>query len=128
MNLADFIRAEVARPFQWGEADCASMADRWVRTVAGFSPLAVYGRSYGGPQEARAWLDEPGGIAVAVNRVMRASGFARTKEPRTGDVGLVFCKQQLCVAIHAGRLWLSRDEAGLLGAPLAACWKAWRPA
>lgn len=126
MTLADFIHAEAATPFRWGETDCAAMADRWMQLAAGFSPLAVYGRAYSGPQEAQEWLGEPGGLAVAVNRVMRASGFARAKEPRPGDVGLVFHKQKLCVAIHAGRMWISRDESGLVGAPLVACWKAWR--
>jgi hypothetical protein len=124
--LADFIKGECARPFAYGFSDCGSTADRWVRRALGFSPMAVYGMAYSGPTEAEAWLRQPGGLAVAFNRVMRASGLRRTKEPRPGDIGLVFAGQgRLAVAIHAGRCWFSHDEHGLIAAPLDAVWKAW---
>lgn len=126
MDIAAFIRAEAARPFCWGTTDCARTADRWVLAATGRSPMAVFGRVHGGQRDAEDWLAEPGGIAVATNRIMRSAGFARTRSPVAGDVGLVVHKGKLCMAIHAGRCWFSRDETGLIGAPLSACWKAWR--
>nr|WP_244444527.1 hypothetical protein [Nitratireductor basaltis] len=63
---------------------------------------------------------------MAVNRVMRASGFRKTKEPASGDVGLIIHDGKLCMAIHTGSIWFSRDENGLIGAPLNSVWKAWR--
>ena len=94
--------------------------------------MAAYGRLHGDEAQAKAWLGEPGGIAVAFNRVMRASGLRRTKEPQPGDIGLVLLSlskdgpAKLCIAIHAGRCWFSHDERGLIAAPLDAVWKAWR--
>ena len=126
MDIASYIRTEAARPFRWSETDCAMTADRWVEAAIGVSPFRAFGRIHRSEAEARAWLDEPGGIAVAMNRIMRKAGLRKTAEPRLGDIGLVFHRQQLCVAIHAGRFWFSRNETGMIGAPLAACWKAWR--
>jgi hypothetical protein len=126
MDIASYIRTESARPFRWAETDCAATIDRWIQSATGISPLRTFGRVHRCEAEARAWLDEPGGFPVAVNRVMRAAGFRKTPDARLGDVGLIFHKQQLCLAIHAGRFWFSRNETGLIGAPLAACWKAWR--
>jgi hypothetical protein len=126
-KLESFIAAEARKPFRFGETDCGSTADRWVRLALGFSPMAAYGMAYSGPQEAQEWLSAPGGLAVAFNRVMRASGLRRTKEPQPGDIGLVFAgKGRLAVAIHAGRCWFSHDERGVIAAPLDAVWKAWR--
>lgn len=126
MTIEEFIAAEAAKPFAWGTSDCASTADRWVWTQTGFSPLTAYGRVHKSEFEAREWLSCPGGLAVAVNRVMRACGFEKTKAPQLGDVGLVMSAGRLCVAIHAGRFWFSRDEDGLIGAPLDSVWKTWR--
>lgn len=126
MTVDEFISAELSRPFAWGKSDCAAMADRWVQAVAGFSPMDIFGRRHSDEAEALEWLREPGSIAVAVNRVMRAAGFQKTRDPRTGDVGLVFHEGRLCVAILAGSVWVCRDEAGLIGVPPAALWKAWR--
>jgi hypothetical protein len=124
--LQQFISAEMGKSFRWGETDCATTADRWVRSMRGFSPMARFGRQHSGPQDAAQWLSEPGSIAVAVNRVMRAGGFRKTEEPQAGDVGLVFHAGKLCMAICAGDIWFSRDENGFIGAPLGSVWKAWK--
>ena len=125
-QLRKFLASEMAKPFAWGETDCACTTDRWVRSVAGFSPMLIAGRVHGSQQAARDWLAEPGGIAVAVNRVMRAAGLSKTSAPATGDVGLAVHAGRLCMSIFDGRLWLSRDETGFLAAPAEACWKAWK--
>lgn len=128
MTIDEYVRVEMARPFAWGETDCASTADRWVRHVTGMSPMATFGRHHKDEAEARQWLSEPGSIAVAVNRVMRKSGFQKTSTPQPGDVGLVVHKDRLCMAIFTGTVWFSRDEDGLIGAPVGSDWKAWRVA
>lgn len=125
MTVTEFIATVAAEPFVWGKTDCASIADRWVQHRRGFSPMERYGRRHADEAEARAWLAEPGGIAVAFNRVMRATGFKRTAAPVEGDLALVILDKRMCIAIHAGRLWFSRHEDGLIGAPLDTFWKAW---
>ncbi len=125
LTIEEFIAAEAEKPFAWGETDCAATADRWVQLVRGFSPMALYGRMHAGEAEAQAWLAEPGGIAIAFNRVMRESRFQRTKTPKAGDLGLVPFDGRMCIAIHAGSFWFSRHADGLIGAPLDNVWKAW---
>ena len=126
MTVEEFIAAEAEKPFRWGETDCCATVDRWVRHVVGFSPMSRFGRIHRDEAEAKAWLSEPGSIAVAVNRVARSIGFMKTDCPAPGDFGLILHDGKLCLAIHAGAYWFSRDESGLIGAPLSAVWKAWR--
>lgn len=126
MTIEEFIAAEAVLPFAWGESDCAMTACRWVEAVTGIHPIAEYGRLYSNERQAREWLAERGSVAVGMNRVMRHCGFAKTAAPRAGDVGLIVDSGKVCVGIHAGLVWFSRDENGLIGAPLNACWKAWR--
>jgi len=126
MTLERFIATEAQKPFAWGETDCVSTADRWIRIVTGLSPLAWVERSYRSQDEAQSILSDRGGLAVLVNRAMRAVGIEKTNAPRAGDVGLILHRDQLCMAIHAGDVWFAHDETGLIGAPLNAVWKAWR--
>lgn len=122
--LVDFVRREADLPAYPGA--CCRMADKWVVERLGLSTLTQFGRDFTTDEDVRDWLAEPGGIAVAVNRVMRKNGFSKTSQPQAGDVGLVIHKQRLCMAVCTGSGWLSRDEDGLIGVPIDAIWKAWR--
>lgn len=116
-DVDQFIKGEIdsGKPFVWGETDCCSMADRWMKAVCGFSPLEKYGRTYKTEAEAEAWLAEPGGIIKAVWRVMRFAGFRRITEPRAGDVGLCVRSGDLVfLGIHNGQHWVGRHKAGWL--------------
>lgn len=124
MDVRAFLAAEASMPTRPGA--CCRIADDWVLAATGKSALATYGRDYVTDSDVEEWLAEPGGMAVAVNRVMRAAGFSKTKSPRAGDVGLVLYGGLLRLAVHSGDTWISRDENGLVGAPLQATWKAWR--
>ncbi|MDT6938558.1 hypothetical protein RI570_21605 [Brucella pseudogrignonensis] len=126
MHIDEFVAAEARKPFRWGETDCVSTADRWVRNRTGLSPLAWMGRQYRDEAEASAILSVRGCFPILVNRAMRSQGFEKTASPVCGDVGLIIHNQKLCVAIHAETIWFSHDETGLIGAPLDAIWKAWR--
>lgn len=122
--LADFLRREASLPPYPGA--CCRMADKWVMLVKGFSPLARYGRNFVTDDDVQSWLAEPGGIAVAVNRVMRCSDFAKTKTPQSGDVGLAVHNQRLCMSVLAPQGWISRDETGMICVAPGEFWKAWR--
>ncbi|MGC0052738.1 DUF6950 family protein [Brucella pituitosa] len=126
MHIADFIAAEAQKPFRWGVSDCASTADRWIKLQTGLSPLAQAGLIYRDEYEATAILIKRGGFPIIVNRAMKLVGFEKTEAPQTGDVGLILRSGRMCLAIHAETFWFSRDECGLIGAPLNAVWKAWR--
>ncbi|WP_313026633.1 DUF6950 family protein [Brucella sp.] len=126
MHIADFVAAEALKPFRWGETDCASTADRWINLQTGKSPLVQAGLIYRDEYDATALLIERGGFPVIVNRAMKLVGFEKTDAPQIGDAGLIMHNRKLCLAIHAETFWFSRDESGLIGAPLDALWKAWR--
>jgi hypothetical protein len=123
-ELSEFLRHEVSLPPYDGA--CCRIADKWITQRTGASALRRYGRDFTDGADVEAWLKEPGGITVAVNRVMRACGYQKTKDPQPGDVGLVLHKQRLCMAICAPSGWFSRDESGLILVPHSAVWKAWR--
>ncbi len=124
MTVEEFIRAEAELPPYPGA--CCRMVDNWIKHATGFSALSRIGRDFGTDEDVRNWLAEPGGLAVAVNRVMRAGGFDKTRIPSAGDIGLIVHGGRLCMAIHAGAAWVSRDENGMIGAPVGAVWKAWK--
>lgn len=126
MHIADFVASEALKPFRWGDTDCASTADRWVNLRTGKSPLAEVGLIYHDEFDATAILIEHGSFPVIINRSMRLVSFEKTDDPRSGDVGLILHNGKMCLAIHAETFWFSRDENGLIGAPLDALWKAWR--
>lgn len=125
MNIADFIAAEALKPFRWGDTDCISTANRWVLHVTGLSPLGWVGHDYSTEFEAMQILEGRGGLALLVNRSMRAVGIHKTNEPQSGDVGLIMHHRKLCMAIHAGEFWFSHNQNGLIGAPINSVWKAW---
>lgn len=125
VTVEEFIAAEAAKPFGWGATDCATTADRWVQLVRGISPMDALGRRHRDEVEARAWMEEFGGVAIAFNRAMRAARISKTTQPKPGDLGLVIFENRMCIAIHAGSFWFSRHEDGLVGAPLGNVWKAW---
>lgn len=125
-DVKSFIENEAKSPFEWGVTDCAATADRWVNAVSGISPMRTYGRMHQTRDEAVAWMNEPGGIVVAYNRIMRAAGFKKTKSPVAGDIGLIVNPdRRACVAIFSGDEWFSRHEDGMIIAPRGAFWKAW---
>lgn len=124
MTLDEFLRREASLPPYPGA--CCRMVDKWIREVTGFSALGRFGRDFHNDEDVRQWLAEPGGIAVAVNRVMRACGYQKTKEPQVGDVGLVVHRERLAMAIRGRDAWLGRDDAGMFCAASGAVWKAWR--
>nr|WP_278520707.1 hypothetical protein [Brucella anthropi] len=125
-TLEKFLSGEMNIPFSWGVSDCASTADRWIKLQTGLSPLAQAGLIYRDEYEATAILIKRGGFPIIVNRAMKLVGFEKTEAPQTGDVGLIIRSGRMCLAIRTETLWFSRDESGLIGAPLSAVWKAWR--
>lgn len=129
MTIEEFIRLEAGLPPYPGA--CCRVVDKWINERAGFSALRRFGRDFESDGDVALWLSEPGGIAIAVNRVMRACGFKKTKTPEAGDVGLVIhgavvgnlIPMRMAILSHGG--WLSRDDVGLALTPAKQFWKAW---
>lgn len=116
LRVSEFLAGELARPFAWGETDCAHTADRWARHVSGRSALTARGIDFADEAGARGLMDRFA-LPVWVGRAMRAAGFAMTESPGEGDVGVVVSGPIAAVAIKGPSGWLWRDETGLHHAP-----------
>lgn len=123
VKLSEFIQAELEKPWEPGETDCASTTNRWVIEATGIDPM--HERKHKSQADMDKWLEASGGLLKAVTKVMNASPFCRTRNPQTGDIGLIIHNNKLCVAINAGDFWVSRDESGLIGAQTKPV-RAWR--
>lgn len=124
--LDEFIKKEIAKPFVWGETDCCTTADRWVKTKTGISPLANYGRLVIDEEHAKSWLDAES-IFSAIKSVMRETPFLMTKSPDKGDIGVIMLTDRIgAMAIHTGKRWFTRNESGLIMTSLdAILLRAW---
>jgi len=129
IGLAEEIEAAKARPWAWGEHDCASFAARCVAAQAGG------GDAFALP----AWESE-----VSARRALRALGAEDLGAamdrlaPRLplpfagrGDVATVAADPgatgPLALAvIEGGGLWIAAEPAGLLRLPLSAAVAAWK--
>lgn len=115
MDVSTYLESERARPFVWGETDCASTADRWFKTVHGYSPMVRYGRTVMNESLGRAWLGSPGGIIRGVRNVMDSADAKQLiRSPEAGDIGIVVVENRACIAIFDGDVWCSRDEDGFI--------------
>jgi hypothetical protein len=122
MTVEEFIAAEAAKPFAWGETDCTMMCDRWVRLRRGVSPVEVGPILYSDRDSAFDILPR---LPQIMNRAMRKAGLKKTGVPQVGDVGLVIFGNRIGPALHTGAHWITRHEDGLWAAPLGNVWKAW---
>jgi len=115
MNVRGFLYAETCNPFEWGDTDCASTADRWFKIVHGYSPMQQFGRLVTNEELGRAWLAQPGGLLRGIKEVMRYARIPSLRDaPHAGDIGVITVDGRACIAIFDGELWQSRDEDGLI--------------
>jgi hypothetical protein len=126
-NLLDeYLDAAMAKPFAWGRADCCTFAADWVAAATGLDPGRCVRGLYSSADEANALIAERGGLTQLVAEEMDRLGFARTRVPISGDVGLVIVPAVGATgAIRSGDRWLFRRARGLVGVPADALF-AWR--
>lgn len=126
IGVSAFLETEIQRPFDWGQTDCASTADRWFKIVHGYSPMLQFGRLVMNEELGRAWLAQPGGLLRGIRDVMR---YARIPNlhgaPIGGDIGVIIVDNKACIAIYNGDTWQSRDEDGLIFADDSHRFIAW---
>ncbi|MEM7301924.1 MAG: hypothetical protein AAF468_12630 [Pseudomonadota bacterium] len=126
MDLSTFLLAQISRPFRWGETDCCSLCDEWVRHVRGVSPMAMAGLNPRSAGDAKEIQNRFNGHALAVSRTMRRAGFAMTRTPERGDIGLAVFGGFLATSIFAGEKWFARNEDGIFYGPPYRVLAAWR--
>lgn len=94
MTLADYITANLRKPFVWGEHDCVLFAARWAQAKTGVDYLA-YIQPWTSAREAMRMVHDMGGMAEILD--------ARLKRippnlARDGDIALY----QRCLSIFSG--------------------------
>lgn len=114
MTPESFLLALAAHPYRQGENDCARACAAWIKERTGVDVFAAYGRSYNAADAAK-WLAEPGGLPIAMRKVLRTCGFAQTKKPRIGDIGVLANEAMAFAAIRGGTSWLWLSPSGGLG-------------
>lgn len=114
MSLKEFIKQEINKPFIWGETDCCSTTDRWVKNLTGFSPLENFGR-----KASPEWLGEKGIVKPVVKVINKFKLLKKTSYPKAGDIGLILMPNNICaLSIKTEKFWFVRNESGIIGAPI----------
>lgn len=132
MTLDEFIAAERAKPFVWGQTDCAMTFDRWLENVRGYSPLARFLGRYRNEAEAQALIAKHQNFLFALLHVADLDQAVETDDPQPGDVGIIVAgRMRAAAAIKTETGWFSRDEDGIIDAPadvrVIKTWKARKP-
>ena len=113
-----------ARPFVWGQQDCALFAADCMASCTGEDPAAELRGTYRDAVGAAAVIRRLGGLAEIA--AARAGEEVPPSMAQLGDVGLVSSAGRDCLAVCAGDGWVAPAADGLARAPLTAASRAWR--
>lgn len=121
-----YLRAAAGQPFAWGMLDCSLFMAGWVLARTGIDPAAALRGRYGTERGALRLARRLGGMEAVARRQMAAAGFATTREPVPGDVGIIAHPQigPTC-AILSEIGWLTKTPAGVRGGahyPVIVAW------
>jgi hypothetical protein len=125
MNISEYIAAEMEKPFEPGQTDCANTADRWFVMRRGFSAMGHFGRQVHSAADMDEWLTEPLAIIKGVKAVAAANNVPVTTVPKPGDIGIVIVDKRACIALYNGDAWWSRDADGFILADDSYRYIAW---
>ncbi len=123
-RLPEFLFHAAARPFQWGQFDCALwLADWYMAATRQPDPAAWLRGAYDDETSCRAKF---GNAAAArmLHEVARRIPLVRTADPFFGDIGAVeipLPRQQICGAIRARSSWVLLKPNGLVRIPDDQC-------
>lgn len=118
--LSRFLRAETARPFGWGQADCLTLGADWIVSRTGADPAKPWRGSYTDEAGASAILAKAGGLETFARAAMTAAGLGEPLKDAhavRGDVGLIPVigpdGEAVICGICTGARWAARARRGL---------------
>lgn len=122
--LADHLRLGARTPFRWGSCDCALWAADWVRACRAVDPAAPLRGRYRTALGAGRHIRRRGGFLPMVRGLMASAGLAETRDPATGDVGVVETPVGPALAIRTRIGWAAKGERGIVcdQFPMLAAW------
>jgi hypothetical protein len=121
--LAACIAERQARPFAWGDQDCARFPAACVQAMTGADPMAAV-PAYSTAAEAARIIGAAGGLGALA--AARLGPEVLPAAAQVGDVGLLANDGRECLAVWGGDCWLAAGEQGLVRLPLAAALRVWR--
>lgn len=124
IRLHALVQERQAKPFAWGEHDCALWAADVVHALTGEDPAKEWRGTYSTALEAARVLRELGGMEAMATRTLGEP--IAPLMARVGDVGLLESCGRECFAVCNGDHWMAPGEHGLDVADLYAAKKAWR--
>lgn len=130
--LAEHLRVEIAKPFAWGEHDCALFTCGVIRLLTGTDPAAEFRGTYTTARGAAKVIRTAGGgdLGDLASQLAARHGFAEVAPlfARRGDVVLVQTSAGFALAVVDldGTHALAPGVEAAVRVPLAECRRAWR--
>lgn len=118
--LTPFLRDLAARPFAWGECDCALALGAWWAANHGVDPTLRLRGSYHDEESCAALLARSGHLPRAAARLAREAGAKRSDGASPGDFAVIRFGDRWYGAIRAqsGR-WVVKGSNGVIALPAA---------
>ncbi|MBX3480079.1 MAG: hypothetical protein KF842_06740 [Caulobacter sp.] len=115
--LEAWVAGAELRTWAHGEWDCLMAPCDWARALTGVDPAQPWRGRYDSAAGANAILTAAGGMARLVDRRLRALGWIRVREPRSGDFGVVTLADSGATrfgAVRYGGRWVIATADGML--------------
>lgn len=128
MTLGEYLKAAMARPFQWGAHDCCTFCAEWMGILTGQDILGQWRGEYATESEARNLIEQRGGLIAIFDRQM-VGHAQRVDIPVAGALGILSVNSEEIGAIFSGERWMAFGEKGMRALPhreriVAAMWSA----
>ena len=130
MTLDEYLTAQSARRWRFGECDCVQFGLQWARERTGRTLTAF--SVYSGRAGALAVLEAHGGLDRIVRDWMAANGFAPVDSPDDGDIGLAPVERigedglaGFSIVIRSGPWWIGKTPRGIASVSVEGI-PAWR--
>jgi len=114
-DLPAFLRALAARPFYYGDLDCALTLADWWQANHGVDPAAELRERYFDEAICEQLVAARGGLLRLVGDLAAGVGAARAADPGPGDIGVVIWTRRYFGAIRgASGVWAIKAVDGLV--------------
>lgn len=110
MDILEYIKQELEKPFKIDETDCCHTCNRWIFLKTGISLIDNF--HYKNEQEAIEIMKNQGGLIKILLKAFK--NFKIVVSPEPGDVGLIMFDDKVSPAIFTGSSWFTRHKDGFV--------------
>lgn len=111
LRLIAWARAEIGKPFAWGETNCVSLALRALDVQCGSDLSERYRRNMSSERRAVAWVARNGLAGLVQKFVAEGCVEIAPSFIQAGDIALVEIPGNIGASIYLGRNFLSSSVA-----------------